>query len=237
MNHVAALLERDDDPQVVAAAEAVAGMLGADVERVRLGGCPASARAATALQELAADGVVAGAISAHGPDPVCWDVIKLAPVPLVVIPRDSDRTLRGIHRMLLPLDGSPEAAAGVSGWAQLALDTGASVVAMHVFDASTVPAFWDQAAHSHQQWTREFLRRNLPHDVQLHLSRGRPALEVLAEADRTGVDLIVLGWGQNLATGRAATVRQALTSGLVPVLLAPTGPGTFAGPDRDLAPS
>jgi hypothetical protein len=33
-------------------------------------------------------------------------------------------------------------------------------VVLHVFDAQTIPGFWDQHAHAGHAWTQEFLARN-----------------------------------------------------------------------------
>jgi nucleotide-binding universal stress UspA family protein len=230
VKHVTAVLERDDesrpvsvDRQVLAAAEAIAHLLTIDTEPFAVPRGPASDRADVVLRGLAADDVAAAAMSARGPEPLCWDVITHIATPVVVVPRSSTRMMPKISRVLLPLDGTAATAASVSGLTQRALDAGAHVVATHVFDASTVPAFWDQAAYSGQEWTREFLRRNLPDGVELDLRSGRPAEEVLAEAERDDVDLIIIGWGQDLGAGRAATVRHALTHGRTPVLLVRSG--------------
>lgn len=238
MKHVTAVLEREDEPrppisadrQVLAAADAIAHLLAIDTQRLSVPPGPASVRSGVVLKALAAEEVAAAAMSAKGPEPVCWDVITQIAIPVVVVPRGSKHMMRKISRVLLPMDGTAATAAGVADLAQRALDAGAAVVAMHVFDAGTVPAFWDQAAYSHQEWTREFVRRNLPDAVELDLRSGRPAEEVLAEAERAGVDLIVLGWGQNLSAGRAATVRHALTHGRVPVLLVHCGDEDLSQP-------
>lgn len=233
MTHVTAVLERGDesrpvsvDRQVLAAAQTLARLLGIDSRRLLVPPGAAPARAGVVLDALAAEDVAAAAMSAKGPEPVCWDVITHVAAPLLVVPRRSTRVMRAISRVLLPLDGTTAAAAAVADLAGRALDSGASVVAVHTFDPGNVPAFWDQAAYSHQEWTREFARRNLPDAVELDLRRGRPPEEVLAEAEGDGVDLIILGWGQDLAPGRAATVRHVLTRGSVPVLLVPCGGGS-----------
>ena len=230
MTHVTAVLERDDelrpisvDRQVVAAAEALAHLLGVDTLRLRVPPGPSSDRVGAVLKALTDEDVAGSAMSARGPEPLCWDMITQIPTPVVIVPRNSKRMMRGISRVLLPMDGTQATAAGVADLAQRVLDAGAAVVGVHVFDTGTVPAFWDQAAHSHKEWTREFLRRNLPDAVELDLRSGRPAEEVLAEAEQDGVDLVVIGWGQDLTVGRAATVRHALTHGRVPVVLVRTG--------------
>jgi hypothetical protein len=49
-------------------------------------------------------------------------------------------------------------------------------VVLHVFDAETLPKFWDQLAHAGQAWGREFLARYcaLP-GGRLELRRGAAA--------------------------------------------------------------
>lgn len=229
MKHVAAILERDDeavptsiDRQVVAAAETLAHLLAVPTRRLPVPPGSPSDRVELVLNALADEDVAAAALSARGPEPICWDVIAQVTPPVVVVPRSSRRMMRRVSRVLLPMDGTRATAAGVADLAQRALDAGATVGATHVFDPTTVPAFWDQAAYSGEEWTREFARRNLPDGVALDLRRGRPAEEVLAEAEQAGVDLIILGWGQDLSAGRAATVRHALMHGRVPVLLVRT---------------
>ena len=229
MSHVIAVLEQHDDHQVVAAAESLAHLLGADSVRLPVPDGEPAARLRAVLDALGAGDVVGAALTAHGADPLCWELVTRTSVPVLVVPRACEGTMSAISRVLLPLDGSAETAACVADVAHRALDAGASVVATHVFNADNVPAFWDQVAHTQQQWTREFLLRNLPEAVELDLRRGGPADEVMAEATRSGVDLVVVGWAQDLAEGRAATVRHALTHGRVPVLLVGTRRGA-AGP-------
>jgi nucleotide-binding universal stress UspA family protein len=230
VTHVTAVLERDDelrpvsvDRQVVAAAEALARLLGVGTLRLHVPPGPEPDRAAVVLEALADEDVAGAAMSAKGPEPICWDVITQVATPVIVMPRNSKPMTRGVSRVLLPMDGTPATAAGVADMARHALDSGATVLGVHVFDSGNIPAFWDQAAHTHQEWTREFARRHLPEAVELDLRTGRPAEEVLAHAEQDGVDLIVIGWGQDLSVGRAATVRHALTHGHVPVVLVPIG--------------
>jgi hypothetical protein len=234
MTDVVAVLERPDDQQVLEAARALADLLGTGTRALQVPDAPD--RLALVLDELTGSDVEAAVLSARVGDALCWDVVQRASKPLLVVPEDSDRVTSSISMVLLPLDGTQANAAGVAEMAGRLTRAGTHVLAMHVFDASTVPAFWDQAAHSGKHWTAEFLRRNLPDAVELDLRRGRTTEEVLAEARRTGVDLLMIGWGQSFEGGRAVTVRQALTQGVVPVLLVGTGGDLRADPE-DLAPS
>jgi hypothetical protein len=231
VKHLAALLDRHEDLQVTAAAAAVADLLGVGTSLLRIPPGSAADRSRGVLDALADERVAGAALRADQSDPLCWDVVSHAPCPVVVVPPDSRRTVRHVSRVLLPLDGSPDTAEAVADIARQALAGGAQVLAMHVFDAATVPAFWDHPAHTHEQWTHEFLRRNLPGADVLDLRRGDPAAEVLAATGRTDADLVLIGWGRDLSSGRAATVRQVLADGVVPVLLVATGPAPRPAPD------
>ena len=96
---------------------------------------------------------------------------------------------------------------------------------MHVFDADTVPRFWDHPAHGHDAWAREFLARNCARPgVRLELRSGAAANLVLDVARQQRADLITLGWSRRLGKGRARTVKQTLAAATVPVMLVPLAP-------------
>ena len=84
--------------------------------------------------------------------------------------------------------------------------------------------FSDQPQYEVPAWSAEFLRRHaLPISATAPLRQrvGNAGDEVLSVAIEEGVDLIVLGWRQDLSSGRAAVVRSTLARGTVPVLLVP----------------
>jgi len=224
MSHVIAVLEQADDRKVLEAAEALASLLGVETRRLRVhnGGRQAAVR--EVLTAIAHDDVRAAVLDAQIEDSVCWDVMQRASKPLLVLPRHCDRITNRISGILVPLDGTQETASCVAQMTERALSAGVRVVGMHVFDTTTVPAFWDQAAHSHACWTEEFRHKNLPVGVVLDLCRGHTPDEVLTEALRTDVDVIMIGWSQNLGEGRAPTVRRTLMEGVLPVLLVSTSP-------------
>ncbi|HEX2894635.1 MAG TPA: universal stress protein [Marmoricola sp.] len=218
MGHVIAVLG-DNDRAVGAAAAGFGDLLGVDVVWFD----PAERGQhhdpdELVVEALAGENVELGVLGAGRPPGGCWRVIPRVARPLLVVPDGADPDAGRPRRVLAPLDGVPETAAGIAAMARRLVARGAEVSALHVFEPTTVPAFWDQAAHSHRSWTAEFLRRNLPAARDLGLRRGDPAAEVLAELE-AGFDALLLGWSQDLSPGRARIVREALTRGTVPMLL------------------
>jgi nucleotide-binding universal stress UspA family protein len=142
--------------------------------------------------------------------------------PVVVVPPEPrDPPPPGLHRVLVPLDGTAAAARAVAQVTRWFAGSGVEVVALHVFDATTVPSFWDRPEHNHDAWSREFLARNLPSGSRLRLGTGWPAGRILEVAAAEQADMIALAWRRRLQTDRAAVVREALTRASLPVMLLP----------------
>ena len=192
------------------------------------------------MDALASDRVLGAVLAAAAhPEAAFWEVIRRAGKPIGVVPFGAGRPVTPIVRVLVPLDDTPRAAEAVASTAERLLAGGADLVATHVFSQETVPAFWDQAAHAREPWSRGFLLRNLPCGVRVDLRHGRPADEVLADAAESDAGLILMGWAQRLEEDRARIVRLALR-GTVPLLLVGTAggpsepePGPFASPSPD----
>lgn len=161
-----------------------------------------------------------------------WDLVRVSDKPVVLVPERVRPPMHPVGRVLLPLDGSPEAAAAVSGAARLFAGAGVDLVALHVFGEAGVPRFWDQAAHAGPAWSEEFLSRNLPVGApRLELRCGPPGEHVIDVAEGEDIDLIGLGWSRDLTAGRARTVRETVARSGVPVLLCPVlGHHRPAGP-------
>ena len=145
--------------------------------------------------------------------------------PLVVVPPvPRDPPPAGLHRVLVPLDGTGAAARAVQQATSQFAGSGVEILALHVFDAATVPRFWDRPQYNHDAWGEEFLARWCPTPgARLELRAGRPGGQVLEVAAAQGADMIALGWSQDLAPDRAAVVREVLTGTDVPVLLLACG--------------
>ena len=212
-------------------AGAVGPLLDAEVREV-----DAAAGAAAVVAEADRRSVAAVVLAGDlDPDAPFWEIVTSTGAPVVVLPAGTPVTPRPMEVVLLPLDGTADAARAVSPVVHRLLEGGAHVIAMHVFDAATVPAFWDQAAHSGAAWSEEFLTRHLPRGVALDLRSGRPPEEVLSEAEHLGAGLVVLSWARRTDAGRARTVRLLLT-GRIPVLLVGAVGGPSRARARDLGP-
>jgi len=130
------------------------------------------------------------------------------------------------RRVLLPVDGTARSAAAVAGAAERFARGGAELVVLHVFDAQTVPKFWNQHAHASQAWEQEFLARYCPlPGARLELRSGTAAEHVAKVAGDEQADMIALAWSQRLEPGCAAAVRRTILEAQVPVMLVPMPAG------------
>ncbi len=182
--------------------------------------------AAVAAPEVEA-AVMGARGSTEGPRPVghtARAVLEQVDKPVLAVPPDARSTGGGpaIRRVLVPLEGTAESTDAVTPLLCALAAGGAVVVPLHVFDAQSVPRFWDQAAHAGDTYATEFLTRwcGAPSE-ELHLRRGRAPETIVAAARSEPVDLIALGWSRDLSPGRAAIVRAALDTARIPVLLVP----------------
>jgi nucleotide-binding universal stress UspA family protein len=231
---------------VVASAKALARVLGSEVEALHIGDdsddVPRSAaawaelelhtRTGPTVERLVEEGsledVAALVIGARGtiPHPVGTTALEVAatlPKPLVVVPPEVERP-DVLRRIVVPLEGTLSASLAPNEIFELAKDTELDVVALHVLDETSMPAFNDQPQHEAREWAREFVARYCPlgvGDVRLETRVGRRDEEILRATEELEGDLIALGWSQELAPGRAPVVRAALERAHVPVLLVP----------------
>ncbi len=224
-----------EPPSLVDAGEGVARLLRADLRQV---GPPGGLGRIDAVQDILDELDDPAILAAVVPDGAAMEaatghVISTFRKPVVITPQllTAQHPLV-VSRVLLPLDGSQESAAAVAPTARLLADAGVDLVVLHVFTETTVPRFWDQAAHAWRSWDSEFLARYCPQPaVRLHLRTGAPGEQVVAVAAEEHVDLIALGWSQRLDPDRAATVRRTISESHVPVMLVPVP--TSAPADRD----
>jgi nucleotide-binding universal stress UspA family protein len=150
-------------------------------------------------------------------------VLESARKPVLVTPIVEGAARCGpIDRALIPLEGTDQTSEAVTGALHDLIGAGVQPIAIHVFDESTVPRFWDQPLHAAESYASAFLSRWCTEaGVDLRLRRGAAADEVVRAAVTEGVDVIALVWSRDLGPGRADVVRAALVHAGVPVLLIP----------------
>lgn len=155
-----------------------------------------------------------------------WHILQHAGKPVILVPAGTARLPRTIAKTLIPLDGTRESAAAVAETVHVLAGSGVELIVLHVFDATTVPKFWDHSHHAERAWQNEFLARYCSEPgVHMQLRSGTAAEHVLDVAAAEQVDLIALGWSRRLDAGHARTLRRTLRDAEVPVLVVPvTGP-------------
>jgi nucleotide-binding universal stress UspA family protein len=182
------------------------------------------------VDAAAADDVVALVIGARrtpaGARPVgttAFAVMRSLVKPLLVVPPDSVRA-GDLRSVLVPLEGTVSTSIAPRSIMKLADAAQLDVVVVHVRDEESLPAFTDQPQHETAAWGHEFLARYCPWGigtVRLDMRVGVREHGILRAAEENHVDLIALGWSQELEANRAPVVRTVLERGRVPVLLIP----------------
>jgi nucleotide-binding universal stress UspA family protein len=233
---------------LIAAAKALALLLNADLEAVHIqvdgdqtarnsaeaAGIPLRVLTGEVVEQLVeagtAGGVIALAIGARGtahsrrPLGSTAEAVATALSKPVLITAPDGAPSASIQRVLVPLEGTLSSSLAPRAIFELAGDAQLDVVALHVHDQDSIPAFTDQPQHERPAWTREFLHRYLPAGlgkVELETRVGRTGELIPEIAEEHDCDLIALGWSQELAPGRAPVVRETLTRTRRPVLLVP----------------
>jgi nucleotide-binding universal stress UspA family protein len=221
---LAVLGPHDTGPPVAETATAIARLVGGEVRLLSLAGDLSPRRAAAeAIKALHESRVLIGVLAGDEMSRPVWQrVAQQSPKPVVLVPAGARSRSPKIRRVLLPLDGTARSAAAVAPTAERLTRGGAELVVLHVFDAGTVPKFWDQQAHADQAWTEEFLARycSLP-GTRLELRRGTAAEQVAKVAEAEQADMIALAWSQHVAPGRAPVVLRTVLEAEVPVILVP----------------
>jgi nucleotide-binding universal stress UspA family protein len=214
------------------------------LRRVHLHG--ARGEAAASILKVARDiGAHAVLLSSHGvtrnlnvpAGHVTIEVLQDPPCPAYVVrsalsAKSQAHRLRHLRRILVPLDGTSEAAQAIEGASALALQAGARLLMLHVLTdkpelvrAQVVPVYSDQSHYELEAWEEEFVRSSFsrtakPREVraEVALRCGEPGLEIARYARDEDCDLIVAAWGGRLSPGRAQVVRTLLGATDCPLL-------------------
>jgi nucleotide-binding universal stress UspA family protein len=143
--------------------------------------------------------------------------------PVLLVPPDTPRA-GTIKRVLVPLEGSVSSSLAPRQIFELAAQQHINAVVLHVLEEASLPLFTDQPQHEAAAWAREFLARYCPSgadQVAFESRVGRPEELIPRAAEELAVDLVALGWSQELARGRAPVVRAVVERARIPVLLVP----------------
>ncbi|MBE0429673.1 MAG: universal stress protein [Thermoleophilia bacterium] len=170
---------------------------------------------------------------------VSMEIIQRAPIPVMVIRPDMKKLPDAGWRprkILVPLNGSPEAAAAMDQALQLADALGCSIDVVHIAmlgeqppqeaGSMTSPRYLDYAYYEWSAWAGEFMARFAKQQpsAKLHLyhRQGSPAEETLKLAAESSDDLLLLPWHGLLQKDHARTLRELLRRTEVPVILIKT---------------
>jgi nucleotide-binding universal stress UspA family protein len=201
-------------------ARALAEELGASM--IVLAGEPADEIVRSAERHDVALVVLAltGVPGRHEPGQTARVVATRLSKPVLVVPPDT-MPRRTFTRVLFPLDGTRGVSAALRPLIAAYVAVGFEVIALHVFQPDTVPRFLDGADDANV-WREEFLAEHCADlGIRLATRPGPTADSLLEVAASEDVDIIALGWRQDLSPRRAAVVRRVLTTAHRPVALIP----------------
>ena len=140
-------------------------------------------------------------------------------------------------RVLVPLDGTAESTAAVAAAMELFGREGLEIVAFHVFDRDTVPAFFDQPQHGYPEFISAFLARHCAQPAtRLAFGSGEAGPAIVRAAAGGTVDLVALAWSQRMLPGRASVIRPLLVDSPIPLLLVPIRTAGEGRPQPAAAP-
>jgi nucleotide-binding universal stress UspA family protein len=140
--------------------------------------------------------------------------------PVLVVP-SGPAPRPTLTRVLFPLDGNRGVSAALRPLIAAYVAVGFEVIALHVFQPDTVPRFLDRPEDI-ATWREEFLAEHCAELGIRLITRPRPTAQSLLDvAISEDVDIIALGWHQDLSPHHAAVVRKVLAKADRPVALIP----------------
>jgi hypothetical protein len=88
-------------------------------------------------------------------------LLREASKPVLLVPPDAAGTPdTGLERVVVALDGSDEVSSALRSVVEEVLPRGTDVLAVHVFEGSATPSFWDRPGRDARLWEGEFLARH-----------------------------------------------------------------------------
>jgi nucleotide-binding universal stress UspA family protein len=169
------------------------------------------------------------------------ELLRLAQCPVLLVQPSTAWTAWKPGLILVPQDGSADAARALCPAARLAERSGADLLILHVSSdrpspapepgALECPAYFDHPEHEWPSWVAAFLERvrhlcNLSSAATLRFqwALGDPGPEIVAAARQKGADLITVSWHRCLEPGRSRVVRHVIRDAPCPILVLPCPP-------------
>ena len=176
----------------------------------------AGERPDVALVVLALSGVPSRHAAGHTAQAVATRLSK----PVLVVPSGAPPRST-LTRVLFPLDGNRGVSTALRPLIAAYVALGFEVIALHVFQPDTVPRFLDRPEDV-EVWREELLAEHCAELGIRLLTRPGPTTESLLDVAVTeDVDIIAMGWHQDLSPHHAAVVRKVLRRADRPVALIP----------------
>jgi len=150
---------------------------------------------------------------------------------MLLVLRAGMRPIRRLRRIVVPLEGTPSAAALMRHLDDVLCRRGREIVVLHVMTGETPsepgslpgPRFVDQEHYDWASWQDEFELRfsqcthGGKHTVVVR--SGEPAQEAIVEAEERAADMIAVSWRQDLGPGQAERIKRLLQESRCPLLL------------------
>ena len=206
-------------------AHAVADAAGVKFE-LRTGDPVATICDAAAEPEVRALAIGARGLPTHGMPAghVALDLVGNIPKPVIVVPPDVRVPSGARLRVLAPVDEDPRSADALRRLLEEMHPAGLELVMLRVFDAEHIPRFANHGTYDADIFVQELVRRTVPSVVaptRVEMRVGHPAHTILAVERELDVDVVVLGWAQDLVNRRASVVTRLLAHAKTPVILLP----------------
>lgn len=167
-------------------------------------------------------------------------ILQRSPVPVLLVRPDNIFTVEDSlwkpKKALVPLDGTPEASQALACALEILAKIDTELNLLHIpmcktelpkeEGCFTAPYYTDYPQYDWPSWSNEFIRRfgrvsNGRNHIKLNvsLSEGDPAEEILSFAQKNKNDLIAMAWHGVLGSTRAKILQEVIRKTPCPVLL------------------
>ncbi len=167
---------------------------------------------------------------------IAEEVLRAAPCPVVLVGPERGSAPWALHRILLPHDGTPTAAAAIRPAMDLVHQSGAALDVLHIVGSKTahpsepgtltMSRYADQPQYEWPLWEQEFLDRlraicPIPSSAhtRLFVRDGMPEDVITRFARDHASDLIILAWGGSSDAARARIFKEVIHHSPCPTIV------------------